>query len=141
MANLIYSYLFTLWIDTVFQIILLLLALNGFSYACERPTLRRINPRGFTSICHINNSWREKFPILYKVPFKRVNGYLSRCLEVNTLVQLTKQPDYPCWALYSKFSTYRPEKYFYILFLLWKFCGKNFAWWYVSVTLDISQEI
>ena len=44
-----------------FRLSSLLLTLNGFSYAREGRTLRRINPRGFTAACHINSFGREKF--------------------------------------------------------------------------------
>ena len=35
-----------------------------------------------------------KNSVLYKACFKRLNAYLCRCLEVNTLPQVTKHPDY-----------------------------------------------
>ena len=52
--------------NTVFQITLLLLALNGFFYACEVRTLRRINLRGFTAACHVNYFLLGKKSDLYK---------------------------------------------------------------------------
>ena len=63
-----------------------------FSYACEGRTLRKINPRD-TAACHIN-FFGGKNSVLHKGCFKRLNAYLCQYLEVNTLAQVTKQPDY-----------------------------------------------
>ena len=58
-----------------------------------------------------------KIPFCNEGCFKKLNAYLCRCLEVNTLSQVTKQPDYLSSSLCSKFSTYRSDKYFCMLFL------------------------
>ena len=52
---------------------LFILALNGFSYACEGRTLHRINPQGFTAACHINFFGGEN-SVLYKGCFNRLNA-------------------------------------------------------------------
>ena len=92
-ASLIYLSFYLTKLTQFIRLSSLLLTLSGFSYDCEGRTLRRLNPLGFTAACHII-LFGGKNSVLYKGCFKRSNAYLCRCLEVNTLPQVTKQPDY-----------------------------------------------
>ena len=110
------------------------------SQAEEKPFIAENKSVGIhCSVLH-NFFFGGKISVLYKGCFKTLKAYLCRCLEVNTLPRVTKQPNYLSWSLSNKFSTYRPDKYFCILFLLWKFGGKNFCLMHFSVTFDASHS-
>ena len=120
------QYFLRYWLETVFQIILVIISFEWFFLCFWRSNFAENKSAGIHCSVPHKFFWREN-SVLHKGCFKRLNAYPCRCLEVNTLAQVTKQADYLSWSLSSKFSTYRPDKCFCIIFILWKFGGKKFC--------------